>query len=88
MVVYGTIDKKNNDTVVKAEIYPCAEAVEERCGNISEEKLQEIIKEAIEEVNDKMPTYKRVKRFKLRSEEFEKTTTRKIRRTGGAIREE
>ena len=88
VVVYGTIDKKNNDTVVKAEIYPCAEAVEERCGNISEEKLQEIIKEAIEEVNDKMPTYKRVKRFKLRSEEFEKTTTRKIRRTGGAIREE
>ena len=44
--------------------------------------------ERIEEVNDMMPTYKRVKRFKVREEEFEKTTTRKIKRMGGAIREE
>ena len=88
VLVYGAIDKKNDDTVVKAEIYPSYDEIETRFGDISEEKLQNIIKEAIEEVNDKMPTYKRVKRFKLRSEEFEKTTTRKIKRTGGAVREE
>lgn len=88
VVVYGTIDKRNDDTVVKAEIYPDFAGIEEKFGNVTEEGLQDIIKDLIEEVNDKMPTYKRVKRFKLRSEEFEKTTTRKIKRTGGAIREE
>ena len=30
--------------------------------------------------NDQMSTYKRVKRFKLRDTEFEKTTSRKIKR--------
>lgn len=88
VLVYGTIDKRNEDTVVKAEIFPNLAAVEEKFGSTTEEGLQDIIKNAIEEVNDKMPTYKRVKRFKLRDEEFEKTTTRKIKRTGGAIREE
>ena len=47
-----------------------------------------MIKESIEEINDKMPAYKRVKRFKLRDEEFEKTATRKIKRTGSAVRDE
>ncbi|MDO4486753.1 MAG: AMP-binding protein [Bacillota bacterium] len=88
VLVYGTIDKRNDDTVVKAEIFPDFAAVEEKFGSTTGEGLQDIIKTAIEEVNDKMPTYKRVKRFKLRDEEFEKTTTRKIKRTGGAIREE
>ena len=88
VMVYGTIDKKNDDTVVKAEIYPSYDELEARLGSVTEDGIQDVIKEAIEEVNDKMPTYKRVKRFKLRSEEFEKTTTRKIRRTGGAVREE
>jgi len=88
VLVYGVSDKKNDDTVVKAEIYPNFTVIEENFGDVTEDGLHDIIKDAVEEVNDKMPTYKRVKRFKLRGEEFEKTTTRKIKRMGGAIREE
>lgn len=89
VVVYGIIDKKSGDTVVKAEVYPNAEAVSEMLGkDISEEALNKAVKQAIEEVNDKMSGYKRVKRFKLRDTEFEKTTTHKIKRTGGAMRDE
>ena len=34
----------------------------------------------IDGVNENMPTYKRVKRFGIRETDFEKTTTRKIKR--------
>lgn len=87
-VVYGFNDKQSGDVVVKAEIFPDYDAVREDFGELSEEELKKVIKDSVEEVNDRMPAYKRVKRFKLRETEFEKTTTRKIKRTGGAIREE
>ena len=88
VVVYGTLDKKNGDIAVKAEIFPNFENIKEKMGVLSDGALSDVIKNSIEEINDKMPAYKRVKRFKLRNEEFEKTSTRKIRRTGAAIRED
>lgn len=88
VMVYGTVDKKDGDVVVKAEVFPNYSAVKEELGDLTEDGIKDVIKQIIEDVNDKMPAYKRVKRFKLREEEFEKTTTHKIRRTGGAIREE
>ena len=88
VLVYGTIDKRDGDVVVKAEVYPSYESIKEALGEITEDGIKDAIKNSIEEVNDKMPAYKRVKRFKLREEEVEKTTTRKIKRMGGAIREE
>ncbi len=88
VLVYGTIDKRDDDVIVRAEVYPNYDALKEQLGEITEDGIKDAIKIAIEDVNDKMPAYKRVKRFKIREEEFEKTTTRKIKRTGGAIREE
>lgn len=88
VLVYGTIDKKDGDTIVRAEIFPDYAQIEEQLGEVTEDGLRDAIKEAVEDVNDRMPAYKRVKRFKIRDTEFEKTTTRKIKRTGGSIREE
>lgn len=88
VLVYGTIDKRDGDVIVRAEVYPNYDALKEQLGEITEDGVKDAIKISIEEVNDMMPTYKRVKRFKVREEEFEKTTTRKIKRMGGAIREE
>lgn len=88
VIVYGAVDKKNDDVVVKAEIFPNYENLKEALGDVDEKAIQDAIKNSIEEINDKMPVYKRVKRFKLREEEFEKTATRKIKRTGSAIRDE
>lgn len=88
VLVYGTIDKRDGDVVVKAEVYPSYDTIEEQLGELTEEEILKVIKNSIEEVNDRMSVYKRVKRFKIRTTEFEKTTTRKIKRMGGAIREE
>lgn len=88
VLVYGTIDKRDGDVVVKAEVYPNYDVIKNELGELTEEGILDVIKNSIEEVNDKMSVYKRVKRFKIRETEFEKTTTRKIKRMGGAIREE
>ena len=88
VLVYGTVDKSDGDVIVRAEVFPNYDALKEQLGEITEDGIKDAIKACIENVNDKMPTYKRVKRFKLREEEFEKTSTRKIKRTGGSIREE
>ena len=88
VLVYGTVDKSDGDVIVRAEVFPNYDALKEQLGEITEDGIKDAIKISIENVNDKMPTYKRVKRFKIREEEFEKTSTRKIKRTGGSIREE
>jgi long-chain acyl-CoA synthetase len=42
--------------------------------------VRKILDVEIDVANEKMPPYKRVKRFSVRDEEFEKTTTKKIKR--------
>lgn len=80
VVVWGVDDEKTGDTVVQAEIFPDYPAIEEKLGRVSEEELKRILKKEIDGINEHMPLYKRVKRFEIREEEFEKTTTRKIKR--------
>lgn len=88
VVVYGVIDRKDDDIAVKAEIFPDYEGLEEAMENPDEDTILKAVKSSVEAVNDKIPAYKRIKRIKLRDKEFEKTATRKIKRTGGAVREE
>ena len=62
------------DDLIVAEIYTDVEE------NIDEVKQQ--IKNDVMEVNKTLAGYKQVKKIKFRNVEFEKTTTRKIKRTG------
>jgi long-chain acyl-CoA synthetase len=81
VVVWGLDDEKTGDTVVQAEIFPDYPALEEKFGRVPEEgELRRILKKEIDGINEMMPLYKRVKRFEIRKEEFEKTTTKKIKR--------
>ena len=66
------------DTRITAVIYPSDEAVELE-GKSEEEKLA-LIRDAVNTINRSLPVYKQVRDVELRSEEFEKTTTRKIKR--------
>ncbi len=80
VVVSGIDDEKSGDTVVTAEIFPSYNAIIDEIGETSEDGMRDFIKIAVDEANEQMPLYKRVKRFTLREEEFEKTTTKKIKR--------
>lgn len=74
------IGRKNSagDTRITAVIYPSDEAVELE-GKSEEEKFA-LIRDAVNTINRSLPVYKQVRDVELRSEEFEKTTTRKIKR--------
>jgi long-chain acyl-CoA synthetase len=43
-------------------------------------RVRDVIAAEVKRVNQSLAGYKRVKKFSLRREEFEKTTTRKVKR--------
>ncbi|MEG0392088.1 MAG: AMP-binding protein, partial [Anaerovoracaceae bacterium] len=61
-LVHGAQDEKSGDTVVKAEVYPNYALIYEMAGELNEEGIKAFLKKKIDDINDKMPTYKRVKR--------------------------
>ncbi|MDD2216929.1 MAG: AMP-binding protein [Eubacteriales bacterium] len=79
-VVYGVPDERTGGTVVKAEVYPDYAAINEDLGQFEKEEIERLMNHIIRDINDKMPTYKRILRVSVRETEFEKTTTRKIKR--------
>ncbi len=83
-LVLPMINKKTGREEVGAVIYPSPVLIEKFLKNLSdnesEEKLRTIIKKEINRISENLAPYKRVKHFKLRYEEFPKTTTKKIKR--------
>jgi len=81
-LVWGGLDPDPAKTEVQAIIVPNTDGFDEEFGASSYDdgKMEEVIAEVVKSVNRKLANYKRIKQFSLRSEEFEKTTTRKIKR--------
>ncbi len=80
VVVWGHDEPKSGDTIICADIFPDIHEIEAKFGSPSSEEINKIIKREVDAINEQMPLYKRVKRFEIRDEEFEKTTTKKIKR--------
>jgi len=80
VVVGGEKEDETGESVVWASIYPDHETILEQKGVLGEEELKALLKAEIDRLNEQMPFYKRVKRFRIRETEFDKTTTRKIKR--------
>lgn len=79
------IHKDNDDeTYINAQIFPNIEAITEQLkGSVpTKEEIKKIISDIVQAVNSKLPNYKHIKSFIVRDEEFEKTTTKKIKRFG------
>ena len=73
--------RAGEDTVIKAEIFPSYDNINKELEReADDDEIREFIKGIVDELNDEMPPYKRVKRFGIRKNEFIKTTTRKIKR--------
>ncbi len=83
------INKKNSDDVyVNAQIYPDLEAITERLKGAvpTKEEIKKMISDVVARVNKRMPNYKHIKSFIIRDKEFEKTTTKKIKRYGNNVK--
>ncbi|UZQ86219.1 AMP-binding protein [Thermoclostridium stercorarium] len=80
-LVYGVNDPGDDETKICAQIVPKMEAIEEELGKTpTDEELHKIILAEVKKVNKKLSSYKRIQHFDIRKEEFEKTTTKKIKR--------
>lgn len=83
-LVQGIQEDDDDETYVKAQIYPNLEVISEYLkGSVpTKEEIKKIISDVVSSVNSKLPNYKHIKGFIIRDKEFEKTTTQKVKRYG------
>lgn len=82
IVVYGKDVPDDLETKVCAIIVPNYEEIKKdlQKEEISSEEVEKLIDEEVKKGNKQMPLYKMVREFEIRETEFEKTTTKKIKR--------
>ena len=75
-------EDESGETIVRADVFPNEEKVREVFGDVALDapEVKTAIDQIIRQVNHGMVTYKYIKEFDLRPKEFEKTTTKKIKR--------
>jgi long-chain acyl-CoA synthetase len=83
VVVYGEKDPKQ-DEIIAAQIVVDAETFieysEHKGVKITNELINGIISDEVKKTNDMLTSYKHIKKFYIRDQEFEKTTTQKVKR--------
>ena len=80
-LVYGVDNDEEEETIVCAQIVPDIEFITDEIGKApSKEELMKIVQAEVKKVNKKLTGYKKIKHFDIREEEFDKTTTKKIKR--------
>jgi long-chain acyl-CoA synthetase len=81
-LVWGGPDADPSKTEVQAIIVADTEAFDKEFGpsEYDEEKISAVIAQEVRKTNKELARFKRIRKFVLRNEEFEKTTTRKIKR--------
>ncbi len=79
-MVYGKEDE-GKELIISVKVIPNIEKIEEKYGkDVTDEKIHDIIWEEIKKVNKKLTSYKAIKHLEIKKDEFEKTTTMKIKR--------
>lgn len=80
-MVMGKESKESDEILIFASIFPDIEEITEVLGDSPSIKAQEfLIWTEIDKINKEQPYYKRIKKISIRTEEFEKTTGKKIKR--------
>lgn len=82
-VVSGVLDSVRDDIVITATIFPDIDEIKSRLGldrDPDENQIMDCLKDSVAEANDRLENYKRIKKTVLRMTEFEKNTSRKIKR--------
>jgi long-chain acyl-CoA synthetase len=80
-IVWGYDNKDDGDTEVHATVVPNYEAIKEAgFDDTTPDAVKALIWNEIKKVNKTVPVHKAIKEVHIREEEFEKTTTRKIKR--------
>ena len=80
-MVYGKEVEGEKELIITAKVIPNYEEIEKLHGkDLDEEEVKKIIWNKIKEVNKSLTSYKAIKKLEIKHDEFEKTTTMKIKR--------
>ncbi|MBN2853638.1 MAG: AMP-binding protein [Clostridia bacterium] len=80
-MVTGSEEDITKETFIQAHIVPNIEKIKEVFGKLpSGEEIKKFIEDEIKIINKKLPSFKKIKKIIIREDEFEKTTTKKIKR--------
>ncbi len=80
-MVWGADNERNGDITIVAAIRPDMEEVEAVIGkNPDEEAVKKLLWEEVDKVNAELPLFKKIRNIAVRNEEFEKNTSKKIKR--------
>ena len=80
-MVYGKEVAGEKELIITARVIPDYERIEELHGaDLSEDEVYKVIWEQIKKVNRKLSNYKTIKKLEIKTDEFEKTSTMKIKR--------
>ena len=80
-MVWGKDSEDGKDTIIVASIIPNDEATEEILGaSPQDHEIEKLLWEEIDKINAVQPFFKRIKKIVIRKEEFEKNTSKKIKR--------
>ena len=75
--VVGRKSEDSDEIILTAVVYPDYTKFPQ---NADEQLVKDTIRKEINATNKKLPTYKQIKAIEIRRTEFEKTTTKKIKR--------
>ena len=81
-LVTGDYNEKHKDTEVTALIVPNMDNIMKTIPKPTKDDIISLINTAIKAINEKLPNFKHIKNVSIRNEEFEKTTTQKVKRFG------
>ena len=81
-LVTGDYNEKHKDTEVTALIVPNMDNICKAIAKPSKDDISRIINSAVKSINEKLPNFKHIKSVFIRNDEFEKTTTQKVKRYG------
>ena len=80
-MVYGKEVEGEKELIISVKVIPNLDKIQEKYGkDLNDEKIYNIIWEKIKEVNKKLTSDKAIKNLEIKKDEFEKTTTMKIKR--------
>ena len=87
-LVIGIQKDKKDEMYVHAQILPDLDVIQEKLGltNPSKDELEKLLKNTVSEINSRIPNYKHIKSFNIKKNDFEKTTTQKIKRYGNNLK--
>ncbi len=80
-LVYGSeVDNISDETEICAVLVPDMDKITEDFPDADEAKVKELMQEIVDVLNKRNPVYKYIRKVTVRNTEFEKTTTRKVKR--------